>query len=38
MVKRCPICGCTKHYIIGCHEHWLKHDKEKEQEEAMEDK
>ena len=34
MRKRCPLCGCTKHYIFGCHEHWLKHDKDQEEKEV----
>jgi hypothetical protein len=24
-VKRCPICGCTEHMLIGCVKHWAKH-------------
>jgi hypothetical protein len=24
-VKRCPICGCTEHRLIGCGKHWAKH-------------
>jgi hypothetical protein len=24
-MKRCPICGCTEHKLIGCGKHWAKH-------------
>jgi hypothetical protein len=24
-LKRCPICGCTEHRLIGCGRHWAKH-------------
>ncbi|UVS70493.1 hypothetical protein [Nitrososphaera viennensis] len=27
IIKRCPICGCTEHRLIGCHTHRLKHQK-----------
>ena len=20
-IKRCPLCGCTEHRLIGCHRH-----------------
>jgi hypothetical protein len=23
--KRCPICGCTEHWMMGCGKHWAKH-------------
>jgi hypothetical protein len=25
--KRCPICGCTEHKLIGCALHWRIHKK-----------
>lgn len=24
-IKRCPICGCTEHRLVGCGRHWGKH-------------
>jgi hypothetical protein len=24
-IKRCPICGCTEHRLVGCNRHWGKH-------------
>ena len=24
-LKRCPICGCTEHTIVGCATHWRTH-------------
>ncbi|HLG37647.1 MAG TPA: hypothetical protein VI338_05895 [Nitrososphaera sp.] len=24
-IKRCPICRCTEHRMIGCGKHWAKH-------------
>lgn len=24
-IKRCPICGCTEHRLVGCHRHRGKH-------------
>ncbi len=26
-LKRCPICGCTEHRLVGCGKHWAKHQK-----------
>jgi hypothetical protein len=28
--KRCPICGCTEHRLIGCATHWRNHVKNDE--------
>jgi hypothetical protein len=25
LMKKCPICGCTKHKLFGCARHWLRH-------------
>lgn len=24
-IRRCPLCGCTEHRLVGCHNHKLKH-------------
>jgi len=28
--KRCPICGCTEHRLVGCGVHWARHRKNSE--------
>ncbi|HZD81464.1 MAG TPA: hypothetical protein VE076_01195 [Nitrososphaeraceae archaeon] len=28
--KRCPICGCTEHRLIGCALHWRDHKRNNE--------
>jgi hypothetical protein len=26
-LRRCPICGCTEHMLIGCVTHWRIHNR-----------
>ena len=26
-IKRCLICGCTEHKLLGCFTHWRVHNK-----------
>ena len=28
--NRCPICGCTEHWLLGCAIHWRNHVKDDE--------
>jgi hypothetical protein len=24
-LRRCPICHCTEHRLVGCGKHWARH-------------